>query len=227
MSKEVKLLGVIAVLVIIAALVGASYYRSSVQNERVTTGNANKTNAAAEALVRSDSPTLGAADAPVTIVEFLDPECEACSAFNPVVKKILKDYDGKVRLVVRIMTFHPNSMQAATFTEVAGEQGKYWQAQELLFQRQNEWGLKHGAPPAPPAETKALFEKYAKELGLDAAKIDEAIAENRFTAKFERDKQDGQSLGVRQTPTIFVNGRRLQWLDEASLRFLIESELKN
>lgn len=227
MRKEVKILGAFAIVVIIAAIVGANYYRNSVQSERVTTSsNSNKPKISVEQLVRPDSPTLGAADAPVTIVEFLDPECESCRAFNPTVKKILKEYDGKVRLVVRYMPLHPNSMLAASFTEAAGEQGKYWQAQELLFQRQTEWGEKHGQPSATQSETKDLFEKYAMELGLDLEKLNNALAQNRYTAKLERDKKDGQALGVRQTPTIFVNGRRLVRLDEADLKSLIEEELK-
>ena len=227
MRKEVKILGAIAIVVVIAAIVGANYYRSSVQSERVTTGsNSNAPKINPEQLVRSDSPTLGAADAKVTIVEFLDPECESCRAFNPTVKKILKEYDGKVRLVVRYMPLHPNSVSAATFTEAAGEQGKYWQAQEMLFQKQPEWGTKHGPQAGAPADINALFKKYAAELELDASKMDSAFAENRYAAKLERDKKDGQSLGVRQTPTFFVNGRKLARLGEADLKSLIDEELK-
>jgi protein-disulfide isomerase len=228
MRKEIKILGAIAVVVIIAAVIGASYYRNSVQNERVTTGNGNSNKGAinTETLVRPDSPTLGAADAKVTVVEFLDPECEACAAFSPVVKKLLKDYDGRIRLVVRYMPLHPNSLTAATFTEAAGEQGKYWQAQEMLFQKQPEWGTKHGPQPSAPADINALFKKYAMELGLDLNKMDAAFAENHYNAKIQRDLKDGQSLGVRQTPTFFVNGRRLARFSEADLRALIDEELK-
>jgi protein-disulfide isomerase len=220
MRKEVKILGAIAIVAIIAAVVGASYYRSSVQSERKQT----TTNSA---LVREDSPTLGAANAPVTIVEFLDPECESCRAFNPTVKKILKEYDGKVRLVVRYMPLHPNSPLAVTYTEAAGEQGKYWQMQEMLFQRQSEWGTRHGPPTSEkPADVPALFEKYAMELGLDLEKINAAVKENRYAAKLNRDKKDGQSLGARQTPTLFVNGRKLVRLYETDLKSLIDEELK-
>jgi protein-disulfide isomerase len=227
MRKEVKILGAIAVIVVIAAMVGANYYRSSVQSERVTTGsNSNQPKINPEQLVRPDSPTLGATDAPVTIVEFLAPECESCRAFNPSVKKILKDYEDQVRLVVRYMPLHPNSLSAATFTEAAGEQGKYWQAHEMLFQKQPEWGTKHGHSSEPPADINALFRKYAMELGLDTNKMDNAFAENRYAAKLDRDKKDGQSLGVRQTPTFFVNGRRLARLGESDLRNLIDEELK-
>ena len=232
MKKEVKLLGVIAVLVIIGAVVGASYYRNSVQSVRVTgnsnTGGGAKPSFNPETLVRSDSPTLGAADAPVTLVEFLDPECESCAAFSPVVKRILKDYDGRIRLVVRYMPLHPNSLRAATLLEAAGEQGKYWEAMDYLFQKQPEWGTKHGPPTAaPPPDINSLFDKYAKELGLDVEKVKSATAENRYQAKLQRDLTDGRSLGVRQTPSFFVNGRRLARFSEADLRALIEDELKN
>jgi protein-disulfide isomerase len=228
MRKEIKILGAIVALVVIAAVIGASYYRSSVQNDRVTTkSNSNKGNGNAETLVRPDSPTLGAADAPVTVVEFYDPECEACAAFHPVVKKLLKDYEGRIRFVARYMPLHPNSLSAATFTEAAGEQGKYWQAQEMLFQRQPEWGTKHGPQTsAPAADINTLFRKYAMELGLDLNKMDAAFAENRYQAKIQRDLKDGQSLGVRQTPTFFVNGRRLARFSETDLRALIDEELK-
>lgn len=231
MKKEVKILGVIAIIVVVAAIIGASYYRRSVQSERVassssTASNSNQPKASLEQLIRPDSPTLGPADAKVTLVEFLDPECESCRSFNPTVKKTLKDYEGKIRLVVRYMPLHPNSYSAATFTEAAGEQGKYWEAQEMLFQKQPEWGTKHGPQTGAPVDINALFRKYAAELGLDAGKMDGAFAEKRYTAKLDRDKKDGQALGVQQTPTIFVNGRKLARLYESDLKSLIEEELK-
>ena len=92
MKREVKLLAAIAVFVIVAAFVGAYFYRSATQNERIgVNSNSNQSephsNVKAESLIRSDSPTLGSVNAPVTIVEFLDPECESCAAFAPIVKK--------------------------------------------------------------------------------------------------------------------------------------------
>ena len=72
-----------------------------------------------ENLVRPDSPAQGPENARVILVEFLDPECEACRAFYPTVKKILKEYEGRIRFVVRYMTFHSNSVLAASATEAA------------------------------------------------------------------------------------------------------------
>lgn len=226
MRKEIIILGAIITVVIIGLVVGSSYYRNTVQNERKPVNTAPSNAAAAGQLVRPDSPTLGPADAKVTLVEFYDPECESCAAFGPIVKKILKDYDGKIKLVARYMPLHPNSIPAATFIEAAAEQGKYWQAQEIIFQKQSQWGQKHGEPAATPADVNALFEKYAAELGLDMKKMKAALAQNQYAGKIERDKKDGQGLGVRKTPTFFVNGRELVRFGEPDLRALIDEELK-
>jgi protein-disulfide isomerase len=224
MRKEVKILAAVAVLVVVAGLIGANYYRSSKQNAARPVTTSNKPEAQ---LVRPDSPTLGRADAKVTLVEFYDPECESCAAFHPVVEKILEDYDGNIRYVSRYMPLHPNSLSAATFIEAAGEQGKHWQAKELLFRKQPEWGTKHGPAAAntPPPNINVLFEGYAKELGLDLEKAAAAVQENRYAAKIDRDRKDGQSLGVRRTPTFFVNGRELMRFGEPDLRKLIDQEM--
>ena len=140
MRKEIIILVASIVVVIVGMVVGSNYYRRSLQTGTTSNNSSVKSAISQEQLVRPDSPTLGPANAPVTIVEFYDPECEACAAFAPIVKKIYNEYGGKVRLVMRYMPLHPNSITAATFIEAAGEQGKYWQAQELLFQKQSEWG---------------------------------------------------------------------------------------
>jgi protein-disulfide isomerase len=221
MRKEIKILALIGIVIIVAAIVGTSYYRKSKETERTSFDPDSR-------LVRPDSPTLGPANAPVTLVEFLDPECESCRAFNPVIKQLVKEYDGRLRLVVRYMPLHPNSRLAAAFTEAAGDQGKYWEMQEILFQRQPEWGDPHGQPLGAPQEKQSvLFERYAAEIGLDLDKVKRSVAQNQFAAKVERDLQDGQSLGVSRTPTFFVNGRRLMRFSREDLKALIEEELQN
>ncbi len=230
MRKEIIVLGVILLVVIGAAFFGSSYYRDSVQEKRITASNTSnsvtKPKPDAALLIRPDSPTLGPADAKVTLVEFYDPECETCAEFGPIVKKILKENEGKIRYVARFMPLHPNSITAANFISAAGEQGKYFQAQELLFEKQPEWGTKHGAPPPVDAPSiNQLFDKYAKELGLDTKKAAAAINEKRFDAAIAQDQKDGQGLGIRMTPTFLVNGRELVKFGEEGLRALISEEL--
>ena len=222
MKKEVGILLAVVVLVIIGGVIGASYYRGSVQSKPVTTDKPDLTNV----LVRPDSPTLGPENAKVTVVEFLDPECESCGAFAPQVKSMLKEYEGKIRFVVRYMPLHRNAKIAAQYTEAAGEQGKYWEMQEKIFAMQGEWGEKHGvAPAAPTASVSTLFEKYAKELGLNVEQLNNAAGNPKYAQKADRDLKDGQALGVRQTPTFFVNGRRLARLSMPDLKTMINEEL--
>jgi protein-disulfide isomerase len=155
--------------------------------------------AAAETLVRSHSPVKGSPSAPVTIVEFLDPECEACRQMHPIVKTLLDEYPNKVRLVVRYMPLHGNSVFAASVLEEARDFGKYDEALDTLFENQPAWGDHHAPKPE-------LIPTFLAPLGLDPSKLgpDYVIAKHGW--KIQTDKADGVALGVRGTPTFFING---------------------
>jgi protein-disulfide isomerase len=170
-------------------------------------------------LIREDSPTRGPADAAVTLVEFLDPECESCRAAYPVVEQILADYEGQIRYVVRYFPNHNNSMLAIAATEAASEQGMYWEMQEILFANQLEWGEQS----LPQLD---LMLSYAAELGLDVEEFTASLPNPDYVAKAQRDRQDGVSLGVRGTPTFFVNGQAVLGMDEGMLRQLIDAALQ-
>ena len=175
--------------------------------------------ALAGGLVRSDSPIIGPTDAPVTMVEFLDPECESCRAAFPDIKRLMAQYPTELRLVVRYFPLHANSVLAAIATEAAGEQGKYAQMQELLFERQPEWGEQ----TTPQTER---FKQYANELGLDLARFDAAMTNPQYRQKVERDKADGIAIGVTSTPTFFVDGRWIQTPSPAALKAAINAALR-
>jgi protein-disulfide isomerase len=173
-----------------------------------------------EKLIKPYSPKLGPDSAKVKLVEFLDPECESCAAFYPVVKNMLKQYEGQVQLVVRYMLYHGNSQLAALATEAAGKQGKYWEMQEALFSRAQEWTHQH-------TPQTLVFEKFASELDLDLKKFKVDIDDKETLKNILSDFQEGASLGVKGTPTIFVNGRQLFQLSPEVLKSMIEEELKN
>lgn len=210
MKKEVKILLALSSAIALATIFGLRAYKTS-------SGGSSERSVRSE-LVREDSPTLGSRDSSVTIVEFLDPECESCKAFFPVMKDVLKKYEGKVYFVVRYMAFHKSSQMAVAATEAAGLQGKYWQMQEYLFSTTDEWSHQ-------PTPNRAYFIKYAVELGLDLTSFERDLDDNRWITKVNRDMADGQTLGVRGTPTIFINGVRLESLNQASLESAIESVL--
>lgn len=221
MKKEVIILLAIVGVVAIAGVVGASYYRGNVQ-KAPEPGTKIR-----EELVRPDSPAIGPADAKVTVVEFYDPECEACASFHSSVKNLQKEFEGQVRFVYRYATFHNNARLAALYTEAAGEQGKYWEMQAKLFEKQGEWGEKHGhgAQPVPAGSAAGLFDKYAKELGLNMEQLKISLENPKHAAKIDRDMRDVQALRVLRTPTFYVNGRQLAQLREEYLRSLIRDEL--
>lgn len=170
-------------------------------------------------LVRDDSPTLGPVDAPVTLVEFLDPECEACRAFFPIVKQLMTEYDGQVRLVVRYIPGHGNSALAALALEAARAQDetKYWEMLELLFDRQSEWGEQQ-------ERQDAAFLAAATDVGLDPAPIKAAL-EAGDTTMIERDLADAIAVDVQGTPTFFVDGERVTDQSPEGLRAAIETAL--
>jgi protein-disulfide isomerase len=174
--------------------------------------------AQSETLVRPHSPVKGEASAPVTVVEFLDPECESCRAMHPIVKQLASEYAERVRWVVRYLPLHANSLLAAALLEEAREAGKFEEALDALFENQPSWGDHQNPKPE-------LMAEYLQALGLPAKMWDtEAlIAEHRW--KVEQDSADGKSLGVRGTPTFFVNGSELPELGYRPLKRAIDDAL--
>lgn len=169
-------------------------------------------------LVKAHSPTKGSVNAKVTIVEFLDPECEACSATYPLVKKIVQEFSNDVKLVVRYMPFHQNSKYAANILEGARSQGKYWEALELLFTQQDKWANHHNPNPDLIPEILAPLKLNMNKILLDAKN-------GKYDIQIDQDQKDGKAAGVRRTPTFFVNGNQLQELGYEALKASVTENL--
>lgn len=169
--------------------------------------------------VRPHSPFLGPEQAPVTVVEFLDPECESCRVMYPMVKQLLTEFDGRMKLVIRYMPLHGNAVYASSLLEAAREQNKYWEFLEIMMARQPEWAS-HAAPRPE------LLLTDAPMVGIDVSKL-KADAENpQIRIRILQDQTDGQSLGVNGTPTFFINGRELARLSYGDLKLAIQSQLQ-
>jgi protein-disulfide isomerase len=221
-SDVFKMGAVAAALVAVFAVVAFFYLRGEekqrVEQVAVQARVAEKAPTDDTVFVRPHSRSQGPRDAKVTVVEFLDPECESCRAIYPGVKHLLSQYEGRVRFILRYMPLHPNSVYAAGALEAAGKQGKYWEMLEIMFQHQPEWGSHHHPRPE-------LIPGYAKQLGLDMQAFEQSLSDGAHHKIVEIDHTDGKTLGVTGTPTFFVNGRLLERLGYETLKALIDQEL--
>jgi len=211
-NKLWLVLGTVGLLAV-SFFVGSNFYKKKQTKEMTTLAQDDRA-----LFERPYSQTLGNSMSRVTLVEFLDPECEACRQFYPYVKGLLKEFDGSVRFVVRYAPFHQNSKTAIKMLEAAAKQGKYWETLEVFFKHQPEWGNHHNPKPE-------LLWDYIKEVGLDADKIKKDMNDPEFDKIIEQDIADGVKLGVRRTPTFFVNGKPLTNFGFEQLKELIKSEL--
>jgi protein-disulfide isomerase len=156
-----------------------------------------------DVLIRADSNKMEVKNAKVTLVEFGDYQCPACKAAQPTVEKIRQDYKGKITFVFRNFPLpqHQNALVSSEAAEAAGEQGKYWEMNSLLYSHQDEW-----SNLTNPIDK---FVGYAKSLGLDTDKFRKSIEEKKFEQKITGDKTDGETAGVNSTPTFFLNNEKL------------------
>lgn len=167
--------------------------------------------------VDGNGPERGPATAPVTIVEFSDFQCPFCALFEPVLKSVMAKYAGKVRLVYRhlpLRQIHPDAEKAAEAAICAGNQGRFWELHDLMFQDQGFLGAD------------ALKDK-AKTLALDVPVFDECLDSGRALEALKFDEQAAEQLALSTTPTSFVNGRIFRGvLTEERLSSVIEDELR-
>ena len=138
---------------------------------------------------------LGDPDAPVTVVEYGDLECPYCAAAAPVLRQLVEESGGRVRLIFRnfpLPDVHPHALTAALAAEAAGAQGAYWPMHDLLLARQDRL-------------SDADLRGYAEELGLDGDLVVGEAAQ-RFGDKIEADFNAGLDEGVAGTPTLIIDG---------------------
>lgn len=159
---------------------------------------ANPEAAASGALIRPYSPVLGPTDAPVTIIEFFDPSCEACRAFHPILQQIRAEFPDEVRIVMRYAAFHEGSDEAVRILEAARAQDLFEPVLDELLERQSEWAL-HDGPNLD------LAWAIAGEAGLDVEAGKAYRQMPGVVAILNTDAADVEALGIQQTPTFFIN----------------------
>jgi protein-disulfide isomerase len=170
----------------------------------------------------SNPYTRGNASSRVTLEEFSDFQCPACGGLEPGLRRVMKDYDDRVRFVFRNypLTMHKYAFLAARAAESAGLQGKFWEMHDLIYDNQKEW--------SEAMEPRVQFDSYATRLGLDVQRFKADMERPDLADRIKTDMLRGNSLNVKGTPTVYLNGRELvpgRLVTEEDLRRELEAAL--
>jgi len=166
--------------------------------------------------VSDQDHSVGPADAPLTLVEYGDYQCPYCGEAYPVVKRLLAQYDGRIRFVFRnfpLAEIHPEAVDAAVVAEFAAEHGDFWKAHDLLYENQADLGPR-------------LYERICDTLGLSAADLATSAEAGTSLPRIRADEEGGIRSGVNGTPTFFLDGAIVE-AGTAGLADAIRSALAN
>jgi len=168
--------------------------------------------------------TLGPANAPVRIEEFGDFECPPCGIFHPILEQMREEFGDKLQITFRefpLVPTHQHALAAASAAEAAGLQGKFWEMHDLLYEHQNDWKKEFDVRP--------IYEGYAKQIGLDIDRYKRDMNGDLVAQRIFADGKRGHSLGVKGTPTVFMNGREVPFenLPAEKLRVVIQNEMRS
>ncbi|MEA2573648.1 MAG: hypothetical protein QOH93_946 [Chloroflexia bacterium] len=148
--------------------------------------------------VSDDDHLIGRADAPITLLEYGDFECDSCLMAYPIVKQLRQHFGDDLRFAWRnfpITTTHPHAIRASETAECAGEGGRFWEMHDVLFEHQT-------------ALADEQLREYAEQVGCDMAGYERHMAEHTHLQDVRDDYQSGLDSGVAGTPTFFINGMR-------------------
>jgi protein-disulfide isomerase len=165
---------------------------------------------------------LGPTDAPVTLQEFGDFQCPPCGRLSEPINQLQHDYKERVRLVFRNFPLinHLHARDAAYAAEAAGLQGRFWEMHDVLYREQAVW--------SSSADARTLFAAYAGYIGLNTERFKLDMDSEKVKERVEADQKQGLSLGVKNTPTIFVNNKEIdpKHLNPTELRAAVDAALK-
>lgn len=192
---------IIQIVLAAAILILIGYGLASIKKEDTSTPEDQKDKTATVVEPVSDEDNVfGSKDAPVTLIEYSDYQCPYCVKHYPTMKKVIADYQGKVRWVFRHypLPFHQAAKKASEAAEAAGAQGKFWEYSDKLIENSSADGT--------GLQEKDLIE-YAKDLGLDMQKFQDDLSSGKYADKVEKDLKSGEKAGVKGTPATFLIGK--------------------
>lgn len=209
-----KTLFISAAVILLLTFVGGAIFYGTQKTEQA----GQRVDENQSALVREHSRVLGHADARVEIVEFLDPACETCRHFYPLVKEMLAAHPDRIRLVLRYAPFHRNADYVVALVEAAGKQGKYWETLEALLAAQDDWVVNHAVQPEQ-------VWRHVEGLDLNLAQLRNDMNAPEIARLIAQDMEDANTLNVTQTPEFFVNGKPLPSFGYEPLKKLVDEAL--
>ena len=173
------------------------------------------------ASLRPEDKVKGSRDAKVLLVEYSDFQCPSCRDMAPIIKDLVSKYGGSMAFAYRHLPLpqHFNAPHAAYSAEAAGEQGKFWELHDKIFETQNEW------KDLSAEDSVKRFREYAQALGLEMQKYDADVASESIRARVENNFQEARKMGLSSTPSIFLNGKRIQLTSYDQLTALVESAI--
>ena len=165
--------------------------------------------------------TLGPADALVTLEEFGDFQCPPCGGLAEPLNQLAHDFP-KLRIIFRQfpLAMHRHANEAALAAEAAGLQGHFWQMHDLLYREQALW--------SKSTDARGLFYAYAASLKCNVTLLKSDMASDKVSARIKADQSEGAKLGVKNTPTIFLNNKAIPpaSLNPIDLRAAVEEAMK-
>jgi len=231
-----RILPFIIILVVLGLALGSAWYLTrstpatpTVAGQPTTASPGSQASPGQQAVVNPGVPgaepahTRGPANAPVHIEEFGDFECPPCGLFHPVLEQMEAEFGDKIQVTFRefpLVPTHQHALAAASAAEAAGLQGKFWEMHKLLYDRQNSWKGQFDVRP--------VFEGYAREIGLDVDRYNRDTGSDLVQQRIFQDGKRGHSLGVKGTPTVFMNGREVPFeqLPAEQFRVVIQKEIQ-
>ena len=210
-----KNLVIITTFILVILFIGLAYFYKNSQSNNETLNIPNN----GASLEKGHSISFGENKKNIVVVEFLDPECESCAIFHPIVKKLFKEYYSDIKLVVRYLANHKNSKFAIKILEASREQNKYNEVLTVIFEKQSLWAQHNNEKP----ELLWTFLAQIEDLNID--KLKEDMNNPKIDQIIDIDAKDAKAYNVRGTPTIFVNEKKLDTLSQKELFDLVENEI--
>ena len=230
-----KILPFLIILAVLGVALGSAWYMQRSSSESPKPSATAPANTATSSAPSTAAPVasnavpgaepahkLGPDSAPVHLEEFGDYQCPPCGIFHPILQEMKRQFGDQLQVTFRefpLAPAHEHAIAAASAAEAAGLQGKFWEMHDLLYEHQKDW--------KDAFDVRPIFEGYAKQIGINVDRYKQDVDSEQVARRITQDGNRGHSLGVKGTPTVFMNGREVPFesLPADKLRVLIQLEL--